>query len=340
MNWLNTPETTRRNTFIQLSIETKMSAFAIEKDWWVTRTLDIIFQMDIAKHLVFKGGTSLSKSWHLIDRFSEDIDLAIDMEFFMSPKDQWTKKERTLLRKKAGEYSTQIFFTELQEAFEAKKFEGLEFKIIETTESDRDPRILEIYYPNLIIPEGNYMKPGIQIDVSCRSLREPYSLKTIKSIVDEHYQHMDFAESGFDVPTVNPERTLLEKLFLLHEEFHRPSEKMRLDRLSRHLYDVYQLTKAGISHLAITNKELYQTIVSHRHVFTKIGGVDYNAHNPKTLDPIPPKNIIAAWKKDYERMTTEMIYQKNPPSFEELITNLEDLKIQLNNLPWDFDLTF
>ena len=111
MNWLNTPETTRRNTFIQLSIETKMSAFAIEKDWWVTRTLDIIFQMDIAKHLVFKGGTSLSKSWHLIDRFSEDIDLAIDMEFFMSPKDQWTKKERTLLRKKAGEYSTQIFFT-------------------------------------------------------------------------------------------------------------------------------------------------------------------------------------------------------------------------------------
>ena len=49
MNCLNTPETTRRNTFIQLSIETKMSAFAIEKDWWVTRTLDIIFQMDIAK---------------------------------------------------------------------------------------------------------------------------------------------------------------------------------------------------------------------------------------------------------------------------------------------------
>lgn len=101
MNWLNIPETTRRNTFIQLSIETKMSAFAIEKDWWVTRTLDIIFQMGIAKHLVFKGGTSLSKSWNLIDRFSEDIDLAIDMEFFMSPKDQWTKKERTLLRKKA-----------------------------------------------------------------------------------------------------------------------------------------------------------------------------------------------------------------------------------------------
>jgi hypothetical protein len=340
MNWLNTPETTRRNTFIQLSIETNMSAFAIEKDWWVTRTLDIIFQMDVAKHLVFKGGTSLSKSWHLIDRFSEDIDLAIDMEFFMSPKDQWTKKERTLLRKKAGEYSTQIFFTEIQEAFEAKKFEGLEFKIIETTESDRDPRILEIYYPNLIIPEGNYMRPCIQIEVSCRSLREPYSLKTIKSIVDEHYQHMDFAESGFDVPTVNPERTLLEKLFLLHEEFHRPSEKMRLDRLSRHLYDVYQLTKAGISPLAITNKELYQTIVSHRHVFTKIGGVDYNAHNPKTLNPIPPTNIIAAWKKDYAKMTEEMIYQKNPPSFDELIANLEDLKIQLNNLPWDFDLTF
>jgi predicted nucleotidyltransferase component of viral defense system len=340
MNWLNTPETTRRNTFIQLSIETKMSAFAIEKDWWVTRTLDIIFQMDIAKHLVFKGGTSLSKSWHLIDRFSEDIDLAIDMEFFMSPKDQWTKKERTLLRKKAGEYSTQIFFTELQEAFEAKKFEDLEFKIIETTESDRDPRILEIYYPNLIIPEGNYMRPCIQIEVSCRSLREPYSLKTIKSIVDEHYHHLDFAELAFEVPSVNPERTLLEKLFLLHEEFHRPTEKMRVNRLSRHLYDVFQLTKAGISNRAINDKELYQTTVSHRHLFSRISGVDYNSHHPKTLNPIPPISVMSAWSEDYAKMKAEMIYEKNAPTFAQLITNLEDLRSQLQVLPWHFELVF
>ena len=68
--------------FTQIATQKGMKPFAVEKDWWVSRTLEIIFQMPIAKHLVFKGGTSLSKAWKLIHRFSEDIDLAIDKEFF------------------------------------------------------------------------------------------------------------------------------------------------------------------------------------------------------------------------------------------------------------------
>jgi len=86
-----------------------MSAFAVEKDWWVSRTLEIIFQMDIAKYLVFKGGTSLSKAWKIIHRFSEDIDLAIDKEFFFKSEKLWSKKDITELRKKAGIYSTGDF---------------------------------------------------------------------------------------------------------------------------------------------------------------------------------------------------------------------------------------
>lgn len=68
-----------------------MKPFAVEKDWWVSRTLEIIFQMEISKYLVFKGGTSLSKAWKLINRFSEDIDLAIDMDFFITPTKNWSK---------------------------------------------------------------------------------------------------------------------------------------------------------------------------------------------------------------------------------------------------------
>ncbi len=87
--------------------------------------------------------------------------------------------------------------------------------------------------------------------------------------------------------TVNAERTFSEKLFLLHEEFHRPTDKMRVDRLSRHLYEYYHLTKVGIGENAINNKALYETIVAHRFKFSRVGNVDYNVHHPKTLNPIP-----------------------------------------------------
>lgn len=75
-----------------------MTPFAVEKDWWVSRTLNIIFQMDIAAHLVFKGGTSLSKAWKLINRFSEDIDLAIDKEFFEGYQGEITRTQISKLR--------------------------------------------------------------------------------------------------------------------------------------------------------------------------------------------------------------------------------------------------
>jgi len=340
IKWLSLPESTKRNAFIQIAEETGMSAFAVEKDWWVSRTLGIIFQMDIAKHLVFKGGTSLSKAWNLINRFSEDIDLAIDMDFFMTPTKNWSKGERTKLRKTAGEYSTGIFFVELEAEFLKRGFENLHFTIVETSESDRDPRVLEIQYPNLIEQQTDYMLPRIQIEVSCRSLREPFSIQKFGSLVDEVYFEREFAQSFFQVPTVNPERTFLEKIFLLHEEFKRPEEKMRVDRLSRHLYDVYHLTKAGIADRAINDKELYETIVSHRYLFSKIGGVDYNSHNPATLNPIPPNKVQKDWESDYAKMKEEMIYEKNPPSFEDLISNLSNLKDQLLNVGWKFELTF
>ncbi len=77
--------------FNSIAAEMGMTPFAVEKDWWVSRTLNIIFQMDIAKHLVFKGGTSLSKAWKLINRFSEDIDLAIDKDFLKATKAKFQK---------------------------------------------------------------------------------------------------------------------------------------------------------------------------------------------------------------------------------------------------------
>ena len=326
--------------FNAIAAEKGMTPFAVEKDWWVSRTLNIIFQMDIAKHLAFKGGTSLSKAWKLINRFSEDIDLAIDKEFFEGYKGEISKTQIGKLRKVAGVYTTGTFFKELQAAFSTKGFTELEFKIIDTGESDQDPRIIEIYYPNVVTQPTEYVLPRLQIEISCRSLREPFSVQAFGSLVDEFYAERDFAEPLFTVPTVNPERTFLEKVFLLHEEFHRPTDKMRVDRLSRHLYDIYHLTKAGIAAKAINDKELYETIVSHRYKFSRVGEVDYNLHHPNTLNPIPPKEVIANWEADYAKMKEDMIYEESKPSFEDLISNLNNLRTLLQALDWQFELKF
>ena len=326
--------------FNAIATEKGMNPFAVEKDWWVSRTLEIIFRMDIARHLVFKGGTSLSKAWKLIQRFSEDIDLAIDREYFFKSDKDWKKKEITALRKEASLFSTGVFFDELKEEFLKKGFNGLVFKVIEAKDSDQDPRIIEIYYPNLIAQPSEYVLPRVQIEIGCRSLREPFSVQTFGALVDEVFADKDFAEPFFQVPTVNPERTFLEKLFLLHEEFHRPQEKMRVDRLSRHLYDVYQLSKAGVSDKAINDKELYETIVAHRYKFARIGGVNYNNHNPKTLNPVPPPELMDDWKKDYAKMLEDMIYEEEKPTFADLIENLNILRMQLQMLGWEFELIF
>lgn len=101
--WFVIPESTKRNAYIQIAEKTGMADFAVEKDWWVVQTLSIIFEMEVGQHLVFKDGTSLSKAWKLIERFSEDIDLAIDRKF-LGLEGELSKNQRTELRKAASKY--------------------------------------------------------------------------------------------------------------------------------------------------------------------------------------------------------------------------------------------
>ncbi|GGF50774.1 nucleotidyl transferase AbiEii/AbiGii toxin family protein [Echinicola rosea] len=324
--------------FQDISNRTGMPAFAVEKDWWVTQALSIIFEMEVGQSLVFKGGTSLSKAWKLIQRFSEDVDLAIDRTFLGFEGDL-SKNQRTKLRKQAGIYTTGPFCKELEARFIAKGFQNVSFEVIPAEDSDQDPRIILIHYPNLF-DTPDYLLPRVQIEVGCRSLREPYTIQRFGSLVDELYEGKEFTVPLIKVPTVNPERTFLEKLFLLHEEFHRPIGKMRVDRLSRHLYDVHQLANSEVAERAIQDKALYETIVNHRYTFSKVGGIDYNRHKPKALDPMPIPGLIEPWKADYQKMREQMIYEENPPTFDELLGNLIKLKARLSKLDWEFSLEF
>lgn len=148
-NWLTTPDDTKVIAYTQIIEKTGMAVAAVEKDWCVVQVLAVIFEMSVGKHLVFKGGTSLSKAWSLIDRFSEDVDLAIDPKF-LGFEGQLKKKDITALRKTANQYISNTFYPELKESMYDKGFTNVNWDIINTQESDQDPKIILLYYPNLI----------------------------------------------------------------------------------------------------------------------------------------------------------------------------------------------
>jgi len=333
----NLPTESKERILNETGEKSILPAYAVEKDWWVVQTLTILFELEIGKHLVFKGGTSLSKSWGIIERFSEDIDLAVDRAFY-GFDGELGKDRRTKLRKKANSYIRETLFKELQKAFVAKGLSGVKIELEEITTSDQDPVIINVNYPNVIESPG-YIRPRVQIEIGCRSLIDPFENRSLLSLVDETYPEAQFSQKTISIPSVVPERTFLEKIFLLHEEFQRPKEKMRVDRLSRHLYDVYKMSKTDIVFKALKDKELYETIVKHRFNFTHLGGVDYNLHQPQSINIIPNEGLMPAWAADYKTMQEQMIYGESP-NFDELIEALQALNKWIHSQKWKMEYKF
>ncbi len=142
-NFYTIPKNEKIAIFQQIAEKTGTAPYAVEKDWWVVQTLDMIFEMEIGQHLVFKGGTSLSKAWGLIDRFSEDIDLAVNRKF-LGFEGNLTNSQVTTLRKTANNYLTEVFFQALILKFKEKGYSDVKFEIVEAESTDQDPRIIEI----------------------------------------------------------------------------------------------------------------------------------------------------------------------------------------------------
>ena len=330
LDFYKLPDEEKQDIFNSVEYATGLPPFAVEKDWWVVRTLEIIFETGIAPHLVFKGGTSLSKAWDLIDRFSEDLDLALDKSFLGFSEELTRKKEVNKLRRASYKYVSESFYPQLQEGFKSKGFEGIEINLGEVTSTDQDPLILEIYYPALT-KQSDYVQPSVLVEIGSRSLREPFSEKSIQSDIGREFSDQSFVDVPITIPTVNPERTYLEKLFLLHEEFQRPQEKIRVNRLSRHLYDIYQIAQTEYAQRAIQDLGLYRSIVKHRSVYTRFGRVDYESHFPPNLNPIPPEEMLSEWEQDYRIMQAQMIYGESLP-FNKLVDEISKITDSINQL--------
>lgn len=325
--WFQLSEQDRQEIFTEVANQKELSIAAIEKDWWVVQTLAVIFSMECASALIFKGGTSLSKGWNLIQRFSEDIDLALDREF-LGFTGELTKGDIKKLRRKSYQFITETFTEELKNKFSELGFKDTIIKYREVENHDQDPLIIEIYYPTLT-NKDSYLKPAVLVEVGSRSLKEPFTQRTFGTIVSEVFADRPFADSAITIPVVNPERTFLEKIFLLHEEFQKPQDKIRIERLSRHLYDIEKLSQTEYAKIALQDTELYNTIVKHREKFTPISGIDYTNHSPDKISFIPPDTILKDWQQDYEIMTQTMIYD-NPLAFDELIKRLTELQKRIN----------
>jgi predicted nucleotidyltransferase component of viral defense system len=328
--WLRLTTRTKQNIFSEVSAAIGLPDAAVEKDWWIMRTLEIIFSTEIASFTVFKGGTSLSKAWGLIERFSEDIDLALDRKF-LNFGDELSISQVRRLREKSFDYLSKSLFPQLQTAFSAAEL-GVELRLSEVKSKDQDPLIIEIYYPS-VTEALTYIQPRILVEIGSRSLREPYTPKKFRSMVGEHYDGQTFADSALTIPTVNPERTFLEKIFLLHEEFQKSEDKIRVERLSRHLYDIEKIMDTEYAKIGMVDKSLYEAIVHHRRTITALRGINYENHVPELINPIPPSSLIDEWKKDYETMQASMIYGSSLV-FKKLIERIVLLKEEINKNPY------
>ena len=330
-NWLNLSKTQQVDLFNQLSAKTGIQPQAIEKDAWVTLMLRMVFSSEIEQYLVFKGGTSLSKAFKLIERFSEDIDIAIDRKY-LGFNGELTKGEIRKLRRKSHKFvSTEMVGILTKELDSYGITNNLYEIVVENTKiSDQDPETIKVSYKS-VFEKTPYLPQRVLIELGARSLLEPFTKTTINSIIDEHYPKSVFTESAFSANTIIPEKTFLEKLILLHEEFQKPEEKIRHERMSRHLYDIGQIIKTDYGQKAINDVELFNSIIGHRQKFTPVKIVDYENLTIDQLQILPPEKFYDLYENDYKEMLESMIYGKNL-DFDKLIELIKQEHPASNNI--------
>lgn len=330
--WLSIEKERRITILENISNQTGLSTIAIEKDWWVTMVLKALYSTPFAEHLSFKGGTSLSKCWNLIERFSEDLDIAVDREFLGFIGELSKTQINDKLRRASCTFSRNVLPNELKkQLFNLGVSEYLfTINVNITTITTTDPEVIEIHYIS-DYDDDLYIPKRVLIEVSGRSMREPRERVSINSIISNMYPTASFADENFEINAVSPKRTFLEKAFLLHEEFCKPKEEIRVDRMSRHFYDLEKLAKTQFASDALNDTMLYLSIVEHRKKFIGLKNFDYSSLLPHSISFIPPTDVIDKWEEDYEKMQSSMIYGSSL-AFNELIDRMTELNDRFRQL--------
>ena len=303
-----------------------LSKAIIEKDLWVCTVLDYLFTKSPWRdHLAFKGGTSLSKAYNLIERFSEDIDLILDWRVIGYDKTE------PLAERSANQQD------KLNKEILAKTSEFLQTTFIPRIKEDLSgliSRDLQIIYEDdaVIIGYGNAYADAsilhaIRLEIGALAAWTPTQITTIRPYIAEAYPDQ-FGGTFIKVRTTTPERTFWEKITILHREAFRPESSPLPPRMSRHYYDVYRMAKLGILDRALQNPDLLGQVAVFKGRFYPQKWARYELAKLGTLRLVPPTHNLKSLQRDYVAMAG-MIYGERP-EFEGLIDEVTRIETLVN----------
>ncbi len=336
MKWVNLDLEYRRQLVIKATDRLGYNEQSVEKDWWVCAVLKGAFSSRYAGHLAFKGGTSLSKGYQIINRLSEDVDLALNKDS-LGFSGQLSNTQIEKLRIRTVEFTKSEFMPELELRLKEMGIPSGDFSITEdrfpeSKNKKADPIPIFVEYQSLFSPLP-YLPSRVKIELFARTELEPVEPRIIRSLIDEAFQDTDIVEDPFEVPVVSPLRTFYEKIFLLHEYLCSP-ETQTGGRMSRHLYDVCMIYRTEFGIAALQNQELYRRIWQFRQRYVRRKNIDYRSHHPSTINFIPPVSVLENWESDYKLLCQSML-AGDYPNFGELIDCLRDVLQHLRSMELD-----
>jgi predicted nucleotidyltransferase component of viral defense system len=326
-----------QEAFVATAQEMNVTESIIEKDFWVCFTLKLLFSIDEVKdHLTFKGGTSLSKIYKIISRFSEDIDVSIERKFFgfegeKEPLNATSNKKSKILvdelSQKCSEYVKDQLLEMLKKEIIPYLNNGDTWKL-EIDPEDKDQQTILFYYPTLFETKASYVKKHVKIEIGARSDHWPVSMKHLYSYAEEKFPALKEKRETL-IRVLNAERTFWEKATILHKYSHFPKDKIVPIRQSRHYYDFYCLLNSEVKEIALNNIDLLEKVVLHKSLYFKSAWANYATAKKGTLKIIPDKTILDSMGKDYQAMA-EMFFQ-SPPNWDEIVRSLTIFEKEFNN---------
>jgi len=321
----------RRALFRNTAAKMHLNEAIVEKDFWVCLMLDYLFYKCPYKDVfTFKGGTSLSKAWHIIERFSEDIDLILDWRILgyemNEPWQDRSNKQQDLFNKKAN-VQAEIFIRDTLTPRIRDDFSNILDFTADIAVDAADPQTINFNYPHIF--DSISILQAIRLEIGPLAAWTPAKEVEIIPYSAELYPQT-FVQKSTKILTVLPERTFWEKATILHHEAHRPDTSMMPLRYSRHYYDLYCLAHSDIKKKAFADITLLQHVVDFKKKFYPRGWAKYDEARPGTFCLMPPAHSMKTLESDYKKMR-EMIYGIRP-DYTTLMQYIKQLESEINAL--------
>lgn len=315
----------RRELFRETAAKMHTTNAIAEKDFWVVWVLDKLFShKKLSKVLMFKGGTSLSKVYGLIERFSEDIDLILNWKLLTEedPHRSRSKNQQSKFNVSINEKAKDYIKDDLLPIVS----EILKPKCICKMKED-DGFSIEIQYPALF--SDSAILPHILLEIGPLALWLPSDEFEITPFAAKEFPNV-FDRSICKVKAVLAQRTFWEKATILHQQANRSEEKLIPPRYSRHYYDLAMMAKSEVKEKALKDLELLQNVIEFKQKFYTCNWAKYEKAVPGTLKLLPPEYRHMELKKDYNAMQN-MIFGAII-SFDEILDILKELETEINSL--------